>query len=239
MTRNGREYISLAYDTGLIYKTGEQVSLPGYGKVLTEYGLDVSYDLYTTGGTKVDFDRMNFVKTFANSEAGGYNLKMTVSNGSKKTVFDNMFYVSDGEDFYGKYVISDWLRYNGMNNVGGTMKECFSLIMENNVKSHRKLEISSEYINQMLDEGRTEVSITLYTADYGIKDQQIYRVIGGELTYSNGSSMVHGTDYWNYNLYDQFVTVKFQTDESCENKTFGFIVMRDAIIGDISFNVPA
>ena len=49
--------------------------------------------------------------------------------------------------------------------------------------------------------------------------------------------MVHGTDYWNYNLYDQFVTVKFQMDESCENKTFGFIVMRDAIIGDISFNV--
>lgn len=233
----GRDYISLSYEDGMIYSTGEEITFSRYGRSLVSYGYGVSYALYTAEGVPVQFDTRNFTKTFDDTEAGGYNLKMTVSGSSDSIEFDNLFYVTDGTDFYGANVTSDYLRYAGYVDVNGDVKECFAVLAENNSRQHRMVTISADYVNQMLDEGRTLFTLTINTPYPGAADQQTYRVKDGQFTYSgnNGTSFVHGEDYWNCTRYDQFVSITFNIDESYRDKSFGFVVMRDTVIGDMTF----
>lgn len=237
----GRDYISLSYEDGMIYSTGEEITFSRYGRSLVSYGYGVSYALYTAEGVPVQFDTRNFTKTFDDTEAGGYNLKMTVSGSSDSIEFDNLFYVTNGTDFYGANVTSDYLRYAGYVDVNGDVKECFAVLAENNSRQHRMVTISADYVNQMLDEGRTLFTLTINTPYPGAADQQTYRVKDGQFTYSgnNGTSFVHGEDYWNCTRYDQFVSITFNIDESYRDKSFGFVVMRDTVIGDMTFTEPA
>ena len=239
LTFENTDYYGLSYDTGMIYDINESVSLSRYGDHLKDYVSEINYNLYKTDGTPVSFDRTTFVKKF--TEPGGYNLMLTLNTaGGEPLTFDNYFYVTDGTDFYGKYVTSERLKYEKVLNVNGENKDCYSLSLPNNPEAGKSLIISAEYVNMMLDEGRTEVSVLICNPDGANAYQQIYRIKNGTITMS-GDTYVPGEDYWDsYGIqYGEFRAFTFNMDESYRNGTFGFSFTRNVIIGDIVFNTPA
>lgn len=132
------------------------------------------------------------------------------------------------------------LRYVGIYDVNGSNVDCFEPYMPGDPQAHRRLDFSVDYINKMLDEGKTTITIT-HRVDTKSDYMQMYRCRGKSPTMSanGGKNYLHGTDYWNYGTYDFGLFIKnktFTIDESFRNQGFSIIFTKNVILAEITFS---